>query len=246
MTLYNDFKYIKIVNLQQHKGVVVEDSIGIPRFTMGPLGFDKHDLKDVQLNSGFIDQALVLLRKRLIKVFLDSVELSDTDLASLKYIDTASFLSGYLKRSPNDFTTFSGKSSPDLDDVILIEDSADGYSKKQVKYSDLSGSHRPLVVDFAWSDVISGFVPLGFCPAGGIIPEVVMSVSSAFNGGLQITVGDAVAQGRLMVVKDNDPEMVANYKNDVDYEYTAHTELFVFFPSGTPTTGNGRVIVYLE
>lgn len=103
-----------------------------------------------------------------------------------------------------------------------------------------------LAIDFDWTNVSGGSISIGFCPKDGVIPEVVLIINSVFDGGLEITVGDIVAQGRLMVVADNKPGTAARYKNDTDYQYSIRTELFVFFPSGTPTTGNGRVIVYLE
>ena len=144
MSLPTDFRYVRVQNLQQHKGVVVEDGQGIPRFSMGPLRSETRDLKDIQLNSGWIDQALVLLRQGDIKIFLEDVELTDTELADLKYIDTGS-ATGYLKRAPNDFTTFPAKTVPVSDDVVLIEDSADSYAKKKVRYADFLGTLDPVV-----------------------------------------------------------------------------------------------------
>jgi hypothetical protein len=86
MSLPTDFKYVRVQNLQQHKGVVVEDGQGIPRFSMGPLQSETKDLKDVQLNSGWIDQALILLRQGDIQVLLEGEELSAIELAALKYV----------------------------------------------------------------------------------------------------------------------------------------------------------------
>jgi len=244
MSLPTDFKWIRVQNLQQHKGVVVEDSQGIPRFSMGPLRSETKDLKDVQLNSGWIDEALKFLRQGLIKVYLDDVELSDTELADLKYIDTAGSVSGYLKRTPNDFTTFPSKSNLAADDVFLIEDSDDGFSKKQVKFSDVG--QRPLRVDFDHGDIGGGSLSLGTVISGHIVRLTVVEVLSPFDGSTDITVGDNVAQGRFQAVNDNNPRRVHVYQAFNHYEYGGDTEVKLFFPAGAPTTGSGRATVYID
>ena len=111
---------------------------------------------------------------------------------------------------------------------------------------DSIGGHEPLIADFSWTDFVAGRVSLGVCPAERVIPEVALCIFTAFDGGAQLTVGDVAAQGRLMTAAENSPDNVALYKKDVDYEYAAETEIFIFFPAGTPTTGSGRIIAYLE
>jgi len=244
MSLPTDFRWIRVQNLQQHKGVVVEDSKGIPRFSMGPLQYETKDLKDVQLNTGWIDEALKFLRQNLIKVFLDDVELTDTALAELKYIDTAGSVTGYLKRSPNDFTTFPSKSNLAADDVFLIEDSGDGFSKKQVKFSDIG--QQPLRVDFDHTDVVGGSLSLGTVISGHLVRLTVVEVLSPFDGSTDITVGDNVAQGRFQDERDNNPRKIDVYQAFNHYEYAGDTEIKLFFPAGAPTTGSGRAIVYVD
>lgn len=46
-----------------------------------------------------------------------------------------------LKRAANDFTSFTEKSSPIGNDILLLEDSADGYNKKCVKLSALGSGN---------------------------------------------------------------------------------------------------------
>jgi hypothetical protein len=105
---------------------------------------------------------------------------------------------------------------------------------------------RPLVVDFDWSDVSGGNLLMGICPAGHLIDKTVIDVSVPFDGSLQITVGDSVAQGRLQAASDNVPDEVGRYEARNDYEYALDTEIFLFFPSGIPTIGSGRAIVYFD
>lgn len=103
----------------------------------------------------------------------------------------------------------------------------------------------PLKVDFAFSD-LPGPISLGFVAAGHLVNKTIIDIESPFDGGTQITVGDSVAQARLQAIGDNFPEYANFYEVNNSYEYDTTTEIFVFFPAGTPTTGNGRVIIYLD
>lgn len=102
----------------------------------------------------------------------------------------------------------------------------------------------PLVVDFDWSDVAGGDVVVGKLLEGHIVEHAVVRITSPFDGGTQITVGDAVAQGRLQVISDNDPLTAGEYRTSPNYEYLVDTEIKVFFSAGSPTTGAGKVIIY--
>jgi hypothetical protein len=104
---------------------------------------------------------------------------------------------------------------------------------------------RPLEVDFAFADVAGGSLSLGDCDAGFTVLKAVVNILTAFNNGVTITVGDAVAQGRLMTASDINTAKVGMYDADSHYKYPAKTELFIYFPSGTPNQGSGKVIVYL-
>lgn len=104
----------------------------------------------------------------------------------------------------------------------------------------------PLVKDFSWADVALGSMSLGICPSGHLVDKTVIEIKTAFNGGVQMTVGDVVAQGRLMVIADNKPNVANHYEVNNSFEYVADTEIFIFFPGGIPTIGIGRVIVYLR
>lgn len=105
---------------------------------------------------------------------------------------------------------------------------------------------RHRAVEFDISDVAGGSVSLGYCIPGSYVPLVALEITEEFDGGVQITIGDASAQGRLMTIAQNDPGHVDCYKSDPDYQYETQTELFVFFPSGNPTQGTGKVIVYFQ
>jgi len=104
---------------------------------------------------------------------------------------------------------------------------------------------RPLTINFSFSDVVSGNLSLGFCDAGFTILKTIVEIINIFDGSTRITIGDSVAQGRLAVESDINTEKIGLYDIDSHYKYLSKTELFIFFPIGTPTKGNGKVIVYL-
>jgi hypothetical protein len=71
----------------------------------------------------------------------------------------------------------------------------------------------------------------------------VLEITQAFDGGTAITIGDTVAQGRFQAAADNTPGVAAVYETQPNYAYVVTTEVFVFL-TGTPTVGQGRVIMY--
>lgn len=102
-----------------------------------------------------------------------------------------------------------------------------------------------LVTSFDYSDVGGGSKSLGTIRSGQVVDEVVLQIATIFDGSTTMTVGDASAQGRLMAVAHNNPDVADDYERDVNYQYGSETELFVYFPSGSPTQGSGQIIVYL-
>ena len=70
-------------------------------------------------------------------VVLDTDDISEG--STNEYYTNAKVEAVALKRSANDFTTYTQKSPPVNADVVLIEDSEDGFSKKKVPLSDLLG-----------------------------------------------------------------------------------------------------------
>ena len=105
---------------------------------------------------------------------------------------------------------------------------------------------RPLVVDFDFNDISSGSLVAGTILAGYIAREVLLEITTPFDGGVQITIGDSVAQARLMAIADNDPTTADGYIVPNHYEYGSDTEVRVYFPGGSPTIGVGRAIIYVE
>lgn len=114
---------------------------------------------------------------------------------------------------------------------------------KNLKFGDLGTD--ALTVDFSFAD-IPGPVKIGTVRAGHIVRNTVVRIDTVFDGGLELTVGDAIAQARLQAVTDNQPEHAQDWNVNNVYEYTTTTEIFVYFPNGTPTQGAGRIMVFLD
>jgi len=104
---------------------------------------------------------------------------------------------------------------------------------------------RPLVAEFTHTD-FPGPVLVGVIPATHVVRDTVVEIQSPFDGGVTITVGDAVAQGRLQTVADNRPQRIDYYNVNNVYEYSVDTEVYVYFPSGTPTQGRARVVIFVD
>jgi len=103
----------------------------------------------------------------------------------------------------------------------------------------------PLVLDFTFADH-PGPVLIGNVGAGRMIRETVLLIEDAFDGNIEITIGDMLAQGRLQTVYDNYPDHVDRYNVSNCVDYAVDTDVYLFFPVGIPTVGSGRVIVFLD
>ena len=127
---------------------------------------------------------------------------------------------------------------------VVITESVYGFKVRMQSIVQVNYGHdKYLKADFTKDDLADGFLSLGDVRNSWVIYKVSLQISTAFESGVLINVGDAVAQGRLMSQAMNNPEEVANYLTNPDYCYTVTTELKIFF-AGTSATGAGKVIVY--
>ena len=106
-----------------------------------------------------------------------------------------------------------------------------------------AGGH--LLLDFTFADV--GTTPIGLVPAGGIVETVALLLGSPFDQPVLLEVGTAALPAQLMLGVDNNPQIAEVYQVDPDLRYTpATTVTLTMISLGLPpTTGSGRVIVYL-
>jgi hypothetical protein len=103
-----------------------------------------------------------------------------------------------------------------------------------------------LTTTFTKTDAtLHGYKLIGEIPTGKRVTQCVLNITTAFNGSTQITVGDAVAQGRLMASSNTEPAVVQKVVMGVhDVVYASKTKLYIYFPVGIPTTGAGTIIIY--
>ena len=121
-----------------------------------------------------------------------------------------------------------------------------GMLDYEIEWDDTSAINTKRYASFSFADVTpGGSILLGIVPAGTAVEENALVVGTPFDGGVEISVGDAAATARLMTKHQNDPSISNDYKRDVDFRYTADTEIYVYFISGTPTVGTAEVFVYL-
>lgn len=98
------------------------------------------------------------------------------------------------------------------------------------------------VVTFTFADH-PGPVTLGTVPAGGLVTRVDLVVDTAFDPGVQFTIGTDVAQGLLTVVGDSSAQIEGAYGKDLDEPFVVAAAIRLFFVGPTPTVGAGRVVV---
>jgi hypothetical protein len=89
---------------------------------------------------------------------------------------------------------------------------------------------------------------VGAVPAGRTIDKVVLNVLEAFDNEVQVSVGDAGAQGRFLSVNDSALNRGGDsFMAEVDYRYVVDTTVIAYFVGWlAPTQGRLRVVVYFS
>lgn len=120
-----------------------------------------------------------------------------------------------------------------------------GGDKVEVTIEGSSGLRKQAFTAGDWG---SGSVALDTpIPANATIEEVSLVVVSTFDNAVQVRVGDAVDNDRLMDEYDSDLAEAGNtYKTTSNYTYVASTQLRVYFVGGPPSAGNAVVYVYFS
>jgi hypothetical protein len=78
-----------------------------------------------------------------------------------------------------------------------------------------------------------------------MIPMCVAEIFTAFDGGVSMTIGDIIAQGRFQGAADNHPSVSDQYETHPHHVYSVDTDVYVFL-TGSPTIGFGRVVLYIQ
>jgi hypothetical protein len=96
---------------------------------------------------------------------------------------------------------------------------------------------------FSFSDA-PGPVTVGVVPTGSTIEKTVLEVTTPFDTGVQVSVGEATAMARLMAVGDNRLDVAESFRVESGYLCPSDMTVKIFFSGTSPTVGQGRVIVY--
>ena len=141
-----------------------------------------------------------------------------------------------------------------IDEVIELVENGDTYNLQVTEevetlqifdnlvYKEISGGGR-LEKEFDFEDIIAGKILIGNIPVTKRVFSVVLIITTAFNSGVLITIGDDAAEGRLMTVAQNTPQAVNYYQNEPEVKYISTTALKLYF-TGAVTQGEGIAIIY--
>jgi hypothetical protein len=99
-------------------------------------------------------------------------------------------------------------------------------------------------ITFDYTDTSELSKAIGSIPAGLSIHKLRLDILTAFEAGIFFTIGDVVAQGRLMTAAQNNPQAVHSYIAEPDYAYATATNVKIYFGGGEATVGSGRIIIY--
>ena len=111
---------------------------------------------------------------------------------------------------------------------------------------EFKATHSKIEAAFSYTDFSSGSVAIGSIPANSRVVAAVAIVDDiAFDNG-SLTIGDSIAQGRLMTVAENNlliPDV--SYRSEKDILYSSSTNVNIYL-SGNPSMGSGTVVIYFS
>lgn len=87
-------------------------------------------------------------------------------------------------------------------------------------------------------------VSIGTIEAGRTVEKVVVEILTPFDSSVGLTVGEDVAQARLMAAADNRPGRAGEYMRESGYLCPTNTTFKLYFTGTAPTAGAGRVLIY--
>lgn len=102
-----------------------------------------------------------------------------------------------------------------------------------------------LELPFTFEDWSLGSKKIGKALKGLRVEKTSTEVTESFNNGT-IVIGDADAHGRLAAAADIKLNQVKRFHTEPDHKYETDTDIYVYFETGTPTQGEGTVIIYLQ
>jgi hypothetical protein len=110
------------------------------------------------------------------------------------------------------------------------------------------GTGQHLILDFSWADVPGSPKLIGQIPANGLAERVSMIIFTGFDQAVSLEVGPLPAPAELMLGTDSNPAIPDVYQVTPEVMYSVPTNVYLTLlaPGPLPTTGTGRVIVYLN
>lgn len=106
----------------------------------------------------------------------------------------------------------------------------------------VSGSRKEITFDHTDTAELSKVI--GSMPALLSIHKVRVDILEAFDAGIFFTIGDDVAQGRIMTAAQINAQLVNSYIAEPDIAYAVATNAKIYFGGGESTAGSGKIIIY--
>ncbi len=100
---------------------------------------------------------------------------------------------------------------------------------------------------FTITDIVAGSKAVGDVSLGKTVVLAGININTAFDGGVTMTLGDASAQGRFLAASDVKSDLLGGRFLTIPcHTYDIDTEVSIYFPTGSPTVGQGSVfLVYV-
>jgi hypothetical protein len=101
-----------------------------------------------------------------------------------------------------------------------------------------------LEVTFDYNDFNAGEIVIGAIPADKRVFKASLLINIDFNDDATLTIGDDIGVARLQTINDSQLNVAKSYDVENEFLYEDETELKVYPTTGTPTQGEGTIIIY--
>ena len=120
------------------------------------------------------------------------------------------------------------------------------YDTDNSLWLDFPIEKKTLHTTFTHSNVSGGSILVGTIPINSRVSLTTLEITTSFNNSTTCTIGESGAQGRLMIVSENNASLIETYQSFNSHLFTTNTELYLYFPSGTPDQGEGQVTIFYQ
>jgi hypothetical protein len=125
----------------------------------------------------------------------------------------------------------------------VVQNVIDSRELANLTINTTGGGTARLELAFSFADTDGLSLLIGQIPVSRVF-KARLDIDEAFDAGIYFTIGDEVAQGRIMYAAQINAQLANSYIAEPDVLYDEATNIKIYFGGGEATVGSGRIIIY--